>query len=125
MTDKDEGALQVIQDGYRRPALLEEEEVKKHDPGLSSRVWDAMNATLGSLTLSPLSHYQDHVQCRWGINLRRALDGSDDFIWADESWGERYTLQTVSWRKFFWATRRMSWAKRFRWIAERLETHET
>lgn len=83
-------------------------------------VLEAVNATFKESRLSPLSHYMDHVQNRWMTNLNKALSGSDSFIYSNYSWGQIYTLIHVGWIKFFWITRRMSWADRFMWISERI-----
>lgn len=106
---------------YREPGPEPE---KPPDPHLAARVLEAVDATFASHDFSRLHHYQDHVQSRWHINLRRALDGCDEFIWAEKSWGELHHLMNDPWLRFFWRTRKMTWAERFGWISERLKRRE-
>lgn len=108
---------------YRQPGEIPPPD-DKLDHAMLDRVLLAVNATFRSAEFSPLSHYQDHVQYRWATNLRRALNGCDEFIWADQSWGFRYDMMRMPWWKFLWKTRKMPLADRLMWASDRLRRRQ-
>ncbi len=107
-------------DDAELPAAVD---VEAGDPGRADRVLEAVNATFRNAEFSCIRHYMDHVQTRWNINLARALSGSMDFIWSEQSTGERHHLMRCGWLRFFWSSMKLklSWAARFRWIADRID----
>jgi hypothetical protein len=55
--------------------------------GMDRRVYDAFLASfkMAGISMGSLSHFQNFVQTRWSINLRRALAGGSSFIWPESS----------------------------------------